>query len=143
MGSYQTAWTMLHRFRRAMIRPGRDLLSGLVEVDETVIAIGDKARPPDAKGRKPHTTQTLVVIGVEMLRPKGFGHICLRRISDNSERQVIPFVKDVIQAGATVHTDGSAAYGGPNGEGYVHLKSVMLNSDTPAHVFMPGFHRVG
>ena len=142
LGSYQTAWAMLHRFRRAMIRPGRDLLNGQVEVDETFIAIGDKAQPANAKGRKSHTTQILVVIGVEMLEPKGFGRIRLRRISDDSERQVIPFVKDVIQAGATVHTDGSAAYRSLKNEGYVHQKSVMLGSDTPAHVSMPGVHRV-
>jgi len=42
LGSYQTAWTMLHRFRRAMVRPGRDRLKGLVEVDETYLAITDR-----------------------------------------------------------------------------------------------------
>jgi len=67
LGSYQTAWAMLHRFRRAMVRPGRDLLGGLVEVDETFIAIGDKAQPVNAKGRKSHTAKTLVAIAVEMV----------------------------------------------------------------------------
>ena len=37
LGSYQTAWTWLHKLRRAMVRPGRDLLSGEVEVDETYL----------------------------------------------------------------------------------------------------------
>jgi transposase-like protein len=142
LGSYQTAWAILHRFRRAMVRPGRDLLKGLVEVDETFIAIGDRAQPADAKRRKSHTTKTLVVIGVEILEPKGFGRIRLRRIADDSERQVVPFVKDVIQSGATVHTDGSAAYRSLKDEGYIHQKSVMLGSDTPPHVSMPGVHRV-
>jgi transposase-like protein len=142
LGSYQTAWAMLHRFRRAMIRSGRDLLSGLVEVDETYIAIGDKAQPVNAKGRKSNTTKTLVVVGVEMLEPKGFGRIRLRRISDDSEQQVIPFVKEAIQAGAIVHTDGSAAYRSLKDEGYVHQKSIMLGSDTPGHLSMPGVHRV-
>ena len=142
LGSYQTAWTMLHRFRRAMVRPGRDMLNGLVEVDETFIAIGDKTQTINAKRRKSQTAKTLVVIGVEMLEPKGFGRIRLRRIDDDSERQVIPFVKDVIQAGATVHTDGSAAYRSLKEEGYVHQRSVMLGSQTPAHVSMPGVHRV-
>lgn len=142
LGSYQTAWTMLHRFRRAMVRPGRDLLNGRVEVDETYIAISDKTQPANADGRKSHTTKTLVVIGVEMLEPKGFGRIRLRRIVDDSAHQVIPFVKDVIQAGATVHTDGSAAYRNLKNEGYVHQRSVMLGSDTPAHISMPGVHRV-
>ena len=142
LGSYQTAWAMLHRFRRAMVRPGRDLLGGLVEVDETFIAIGDKAQPVNAKGRKSHTAKTLVVIAVEMVEPKGFGRIRLRRIVDDSESQVLPFVKDAIEAGATVHTDGSAAYRHLKEEGYVHQPSVMLGSDTPAHVSMPGVHRV-
>jgi len=142
LGSYQTAWTMLHRFRRAMIRPGRDLLKGLVEVDETYIAIGDKTQPFKAKGHKSHTAKTLVVIAIEMLEPKGFGRIRLRRILDDSERQVIPFVKDVIQPGTTVHTDGSAAYRSLKDEGYIHRRSVMLGSQTPAHVSMPGVHRV-
>ena len=142
LGSYQTAWTMLHRFRRAMIRPGRDLLTGLVEVDETYVAIGDKAIPAGAKRRHPNITKTLVVIAVEMLEPKGFGRIRLRRITDASARQVIPFVKDVIQVGATVHTDGSAAYRSLKDEGYGHQRTVMLGSETPAHITMPGVHRV-
>ena len=142
LGSYQTAWAMLHRFRRAMIRPGRDLLKGLVEVDETYIAIGDKARPVGAKRRNPHTPKTLVVIAVEMMEPKGFGRIRLRRITDASEGQVMPFVKDVIEPGATVHTDGSAAYRSLTDEGYGHQRTVMLGSETPAHVSMPGVHRV-
>jgi hypothetical protein len=33
-GSYRTAWTWLHKLRRAMIRPGREKLSGQVEIDE-------------------------------------------------------------------------------------------------------------
>ena len=142
LGSYQTAWAMLHRFRRAMVRPDRDLLNGLVEVDETFIAIGDKAHNANEKGRKWHTTKTRVVIAVEMLEPKGFGRIRLRRISDCSESQVVPFVKDVIQAGAMVHTDGSAAYRNLKDEGYGHRRSVMLGSEIPAHVSMPGVHRV-
>lgn len=142
LGSYQTAWAMLHRFRRAMIRPGRDLLNGLVEVDEIYIAIGDKAQPASLKERKYHTTKSLVVVAVEMREPKGFGRIRLRRIVDTSESQVIPFVKDVVQAGATVHTDGSAAYQNLKDEGYLHQRSVMYGSETPAHISMPGVHRV-
>ena len=142
LGSYQTAWTMLHRFRRAMIRPGRDWLNGIVEVDETYVAIGDKAIPGGAKRRNHNTTKPLVVIAVEMLEPKGFGRIRLRRITDASAHQVIPFVKDVIQIGATVHTDGCAAYRSLKDEGYGHQRTVMLGSETPAHISMPGVHRV-
>jgi hypothetical protein len=34
LGSYQTEWTMLHRFRSAMGTSGQDKLCGTVEVDE-------------------------------------------------------------------------------------------------------------
>src|ERR1039457_4777464 len=48
LGSYQTAWAMLHRFRRAMVRPGRERLKGQVEVDETYLAIGDRQESTSA-----------------------------------------------------------------------------------------------
>ena len=35
LGSYRTAWLMLHKLRKAMVRPGREQLKGSVEVDET------------------------------------------------------------------------------------------------------------
>ncbi len=35
LGSYQTAWAWMHKLRRAMVRPGRERLTGVVEVDET------------------------------------------------------------------------------------------------------------
>src|SRR5512141_487268 len=61
LGSYQTAWTMLHRFRRAMVRPDRDRLKGEVEVDETYLAITDREEPISPMGRKNKTSKVLVV----------------------------------------------------------------------------------
>ena len=37
LGSYRTAWSWLHKLRRAMVRSGRDRLAGWVEVDETYL----------------------------------------------------------------------------------------------------------
>ena len=67
-GSYQTAWTMLHRFRSAMVRPGRDSLTGEVEVNKIFIG-GIK---PGKRGRGAEG-KTLVAVAVELLSPKGFG----------------------------------------------------------------------
>lgn len=89
LGSYSTAWTMLHRLRRAMVRPERERLKGVVEVDETYIAITDRADPPSEaarKGRKSRTHQVLVVIAVELVQPRGFGRIRLRRIDNARTR---------------------------------------------------------
>jgi len=142
LGSYQTAWTMLHRFRRAMVRPGREQLKGLVEVDETYLAITDRQEPISPVGRKSSTTKVLVVMAVEILQPKGFGRIRLRRIPKDSAPCVIPFVQEVIEPGAQVRTDGSAAYRSLGELGYDHQPTVMLGSDVPAHVSMAGVHRV-
>lgn len=142
LGSYQTAWTMLHRFRRAMVRPGREQLNGLVEVDESYLSISDRQKPISPVGRKNSTTKILMAIAVEILKPKGFGRIRLRRISNDSAACVIPFVQEVIELKAQVRTDGSAAYRSLNELGYVHERTVMLGSDVPAHVSMAGVHRV-
>lgn len=145
LGSYQTAWAMLHRLRRAMVRPERERLSGIVEVDETYLAISDREQPVArgrGKGRKSQTHQTPVVIAVELHEPKGFGRLRLERIHNDSTEQVIPFVLANIEPGSQVRTDGSAAYRDLADLGYVHQRTVHLGSDVPAHVSMVGVHRV-
>lgn len=142
LGSYETAWTMLHRFRRAMVRAGRERLKGRVEVDETYLAISDRDAPISHVGRKNSTAKVLVILAVETLQPKGFGRIRLRRIERDSKKFVVPFVQEVIEPGAQVHTDGSAAYRSLSELGYEHQASVMLGSKVPAHTAMPGVHRV-
>jgi len=62
LGSYETAWTWLHKLRRAMVRPGRDLLSGEVEVDETFVGGIEEGGGRRHVGRK-----ALIVIAAEVL----------------------------------------------------------------------------
>jgi transposase-like protein len=142
LGSYETAWTMLHRFRRAMVRPDRERLKGQVEVDETYLAITDREEPISPAGRKSNTSKVLVVIAVELLQPKGFGRIRLRRVHNDSDEYVVPFVQASVEPGAQVRTDGSAAYRSLSKLGYDHQRHVMLGSEVPAHVSMAGVHRV-
>ena len=99
LGSYQTAWTMLHRFRRAMVRPDRDRLKGQVEVDETYLAITDREEPISPVSARSKTTKVLVVLAVEMLQPKGFGRIRLRRIDNDSDACVVPVRAGLDRAG--------------------------------------------
>ncbi|WP_137894719.1 IS1595 family transposase [Ramlibacter sp. 2FC] len=142
LGSYETAWTMLHRFRRAMVRPDRELLKGEVEVDETYLAISDRDKPISPLKRKSSTSKVLVIIAVEIHQPKGFGRIRLRRIENDSGECVVPFVQANIEPGSRVTTDGSAAYRSLSKLGYDHQREVMLGSEIPAHASMPGVHRV-
>jgi hypothetical protein len=145
LGSYQTAWTMLHRLRRAMVRPERERLDGLVEIDETYMALGDREQPVvrgRGKGRKSQTHQAVVVIAVELHEPKGFGRLRLQRIDNDSTEQVIPFVLANVERGSQVRTDGSASYRDLADLGYAHQRTVHLGSEVPAHVSMVGVHRV-
>ncbi len=142
LGSHQIAWTRLHRFRRAMVRPDRDRLKDPGEVGETYLAITDREEPISPVGRKNKTSKVLVVLAVELLQPKGFGRIRLRRIENHSDKCVVPFVQACIEPGAQVRTNGSAAYCSLSGLGYDHQRTVMLGSDVPAHVSMVGVHRV-
>jgi transposase-like protein len=142
LGSYQTAWTMLHRFRRAMVRAGREQLKGTVEVDETYIALTDRDESK-ARGRaKGNPTKTIVALAVEILEPRGFGRIRLQSVARGSEEYLLPFVRQVVEHGSTVHTDGSFAYRSLAAEGYRHLRTVVSGSNVPAHESMPAVHGV-
>ena len=81
-------------------------------------------------------------MAVEIVEPKGFGRIRLRRIDRDAATHVIPFVQEVVEPGAQVRTDGSAAYRALGELGYTHQRTVMLGSGVPAHVSMAGVHRV-
>lgn len=142
LGSYETAWAMLHRLRRAMVRPERDLLEGVVEVDETCLALTQGDNPRSAQGRKSGTDKVVVVIAVEMLSPKGFGRIRIEQVERGDSANLIPFIKSTVRAGAMIHTDGSRSYSKLQKSGFKHLQSVHQGSSTPAHESMPGVHRV-
>ena len=147
LGSYQTAWAMLHRLRRAMVRPGRERLSGVVEVDESIVgrSVANSARDVKKKKKKSNqivANRSVIAIAVEIKEPKGFGRIRLRRVPDTSAASVLPFVKDSIEPGSLVRTDGSWAYHRLTRHGYRRDRNVMLGANDPAHVSMPGVHRV-
>ena len=102
LGSYQTAWAWLHKFRRAMVRPSRDLLSGEVEVDETFLG----GRDSDIDGRE--TDRSLIAIAVE-IRGRGIGRIRMARLDDASADSLIPFVKSTVSH-LSVRTVGPATF---------------------------------
>jgi len=137
--SYRTAWTMLQRYRVAMVRSERERMSGVVEVDETLV--GGVARGGGRYGRG--TSKSVVVIAVELKEPKGVGRVRMRHVPDASGASLLPFVRDVVNRGATVQTDGWSGYSRLPKDGYVHERTVSNTTGDPAHVSMPGVHRVG
>ena len=137
LGSYQTAWAMLHRYRAAMVRPGRERLSGHVEVDEAYVG-GVEGK---VHGRETES-KAIVAIAVEIENPKGFGRIRLEHMTDVSKESLLPFIDGAVEPGATVHTDGWQAYLTLADRGYEHERTVMSQQSDPAHVVMPGVHRI-
>jgi transposase-like protein len=134
--SYQVAWYMLHRFRVAMVRPAREQLSGEVEVDETMIGGVEEG---GKRGRG--ATKEIVVIAVEIKQPKGFGRIRMRHIPDASVKSLGAFVRETIATKSILCTDGWNGYNGLSNE-YVHRQTILSSSDDPAHIALPGVHRV-
>jgi transposase-like protein len=137
LGSYQTAWTIQHKLRRAMVRPGRDLLSGLVEVDETYVGGEEKG----VHGRFTEK-KAIVAIALELHEPRGYGRVRLAQVADVSAASLVPFVCDTITAGSTVKTDGWTSYRTITKHGYLHEPTSIRASGDPAHVVMPGVHRI-
>lgn len=135
--SYRTAWAMLQRYRVSMVRSEREHLSGAVEIDETLV--GGVVRG-GKRGRG--TSRSIVVIAVEVKEPKGFGRIRMRHVPDASGANLQPFVSDVVAQGSTVRTDGWTGYNDLASRGYQHERTVLSSSGDPAHVAMPGVHRV-
>ncbi len=88
LGSYQTAWSWLHKMRRAMVRPERERLSGNIEVDETLVG----GEEHDGKRGRGAGRKSIVVIAIEVHEPMGFGRVRMQRIPDASGRSLIAFV---------------------------------------------------
>ena len=137
LGSYETTWAMLHRLRSAMVRPGRDMLAGDVEVDETVIG-GVK---PGKRGRGA-AGKTLVAVGIEHKDPKGFGRCRLRVIPEATAPSLRRFLLENVEAGSVVLADGLKSYPGAVGKDYTHKPVNVAGTGLPAHVPLPGVHRV-
>jgi len=136
LSRYETAWTMLHRLRRAMMRPGRDLLAGRVEVDECYVGGPEE----DLPGRL-NLDKTLVVVAAEEDGP-GIGRIRMRQIPDASAASLVPFVGDSIAPGSVVHTDGWLGYSPLEDKGFAHEVTYVKGKKEAAAQLLPRVHLV-
>src|SRR5438105_6608425 len=139
LGSYVTAWTWLHKLRRAMVRPGRDHLHGRVEIDETYVGGEEK----NVDGRYTERKSIVIVAAEEV--GKGMGRIRLACIPDCKKRTLHQFIQAVVEKGSTVHTDGYPAYEGLEGLGYRHDATPLIRQKDPPTAtsrLLPRVHRV-
>src|SRR6516165_732871 len=133
---YRTAWMMLHKLRRAMVRPGRDLLTGRIEVDECYVG-GEEAGLP---GRL-NLEKSLVVVAAQEDGP-GIGRIRMRHIANASAESLLPFVQDSVAPGSVIHTDGWLGYLPLDSKGYEHEVTFLKGKKKTASELMPRVHRV-
>jgi len=133
LGSYKTAWALLHKLRRAMVRPGRDRLHGTVEVDETYWG----AEEPGVVGRQT-ATKALLIVAAEA-DGAGIGRIRLRRLRALTRAQAHQFIATAIAPGSRVRTDGLNIY--DQLAGYAHERQVQRHQAEGEHL-LPRVHRV-
>jgi transposase-like protein len=134
LGSYETAWTWLHKLRRAMVRPGRDRLQGVVDVDETYVG----AKKPGKHGRGA-AGKTLVLIAAQH-GGKGIGRIRLARVPDLRGETLRGAIQTMVGAGSVVCTDGLKSYTGLQPLGFVH--EVVRPDESLGANLLPRCHRV-
>ena len=134
LGSYDTAWTWLHKLRRAMVRPGRDRLSGVVEVDETYWGSEEES----VRGRQSGNKVLIVIAAQE--DGKGIGRIRMRRIPDASAGSLMPFIEEAVEPGSIVHTDGWLGYDPVERTGYRHRITILKGQSESASGLLPRVH---
>ncbi|MGH9895280.1 MAG: IS1595 family transposase, partial [bacterium] len=114
LGSYRTAWLWLHKLRAAMVRPGRDRLTGTVEVDETYLG-----GPKPGKHGRGAAGKALIVVAAQV-DGRRVGRIRLRRVPDASARSLERAVQEAVTPGSVVRTDGWQGYSRLVERGYLH-----------------------
>ncbi len=134
LGSYHTAWAWLHKLRRAMVRPGRDKLTGIIECDESFI--GGKHEGKRGRGSE---NKAIVLIAAQQ-DGKRIGRIRLKYIVDASENSIETAIDEMVLQGSTIHTDAWPSYNGLEKMGYKH--KVIRDDGTLGENLLPLCHTV-
>lgn len=132
LGSYHTAWAWLHRIRRAMVNPSRDMLNGTIQIDETYWG-GEKSgrRGRGAEGK------TQILVAVEHTEGKP-GRVRLVKIPDTTGETLVSSIKDIASPGSAIETDGWRGYSKLRESGYIHSVIKSENEKEP----LPQVHLV-
>ena len=140
-GSYQTAWSWLHKIRKAMVRPERRPLSARVEADETYVGAAKPGRPGRGAGGKTKVAGA-VESGRGHARGRRLGRLRLAVVRDVSARSLESFLGRNVAPPATVVTDGWSGYGGLAAAGYAHAPLNLSASWGDAVLRRPAIHLV-
>ncbi len=132
---YETAWMMLQKLRRAMLRPRREPLRGTVEVDETYIGNQEGLRGGRELGDR------ALVVGAVEVRGRASGRVRLQAVPNASGASLTGFVKVNVEFATIVISDGWQGYAPLSGMGYRHRPKTQGRPER-AEVILPRIHRV-
>lgn len=135
LGSYQTAWTWLHKFRRLMVLNGRSKLRGTVEVDE--VLVGGKTTGKRGRGAE---GKSLIAVAVEV-KDRKTGRVRLARLPDASSKSLESFIERNIEPASTIITDGWPSYSRLEKMGYIHKIQSYVVKEEDEEV-LPNVHRI-
>ena len=139
--SYQTAWSWLHKIRKAMVRPGRQPLAHRVEADETLVGGAQPGTPGRGAAGK-----TVVAGAVEAAPGKGrkrrLGRLRLQAVPDATADSLESFLAANVAPPATVTTDGWQGYAGLGDAGYAHQPINLTTGWGNAVLRLPAIHLV-
>ena len=141
LGSYETAWAWLHKLRRAMVRPDRELLTDVVEVDESFIG----GRATGKQGGSTSKAPVMIAVenvGTEVNRKLRLGRVRLGVADAPGSKQLVDFARTTVEPGSLIRTDGARMFRVLASEGYKHEYLSGYSAPEPGHVTLPGPHRV-
>jgi hypothetical protein len=140
-GSYGTAWSWLHKIRKAMVRPGRAPLADRIEADETLVGGPRPGKPGRGAGGK-----ALIAGAVESGRGKArgrrLGRLRLAAVPDASADSLSGFIARNVATPAAVANDGWSGYGRLEAEGCAHEPINLARSWGDAALRLPAIHLV-
>jgi hypothetical protein len=136
LGSYETAWTWLHKLRRAMVRPDQDRLAGCVEIDTTYLGRHEEHQ----SGRSHKNGLIAVAVAVEV-RGKRLGRIRMRQLRDASANSLVAFVDEAVVRGSLLHTRGLLGSRRLKKRGY-RLHVTVLKHRNESSLLLPRVHDV-
>jgi len=134
-GSYETAWAWLHKLRRAMVRPEREWLGGIVEVDETFIGGVSPGRDGGSSDK------VAVMLAVERVGAHRLGRVRLEVASAPGSLETVQFPPRVVEPGSTIRTDGARMFRRLGDMGYTHTYINGYTAEKPEEV-LPGVHLI-
>ncbi len=140
-GSYQTAWSWLHKIRRAMVRPDREPLALRVEADETYVG-GPKPGKPGRGAAGKMKVAGAVESGRGAAKGRRLGRLRLAVVDDASASSLEGFLDHAVVRATTVATDGWSGYRGLDAAGYSHEPHNLSATSDDAAAQLPAIHLV-